>query len=105
MNIKILSDSTCDLSQELVEKFDVAIDATVGNGYDTLFLAEHFNKVIGIDIQPLAIKRSKEKTKDFFKKLNPVICDILPLTLEEIFAYEMETLEYSFDISLTGMED
>ena len=42
----------------------VAIDATVGNGYDTLFLAEHFNKVIGIDIQPLAIKRSKEKTKD-----------------------------------------
>jgi methylase of polypeptide subunit release factors len=45
------------------EKFDVAIDATVGNGYDTLFLAEHFNKVIGIDIQPLAIKRSKEKTQ------------------------------------------
>ena len=46
------------------EKKDIAIDATVGNGYDTLFLAEHFNKVIGIDIQPLAIKRSKEKTKD-----------------------------------------
>ena len=42
---------------------DVAIDATVGNGYDTLFLAQHFNKVIGIDIQPLAIKRSKEKTQ------------------------------------------
>ena len=47
-----------------VEKKDIAIDATVGNGYDTLFLAEHFNNVIGIDIQPLAIKRSKEKTKD-----------------------------------------
>ena len=45
-------------------KKDVAIDATVGNGYDTLFLAPHFLKVIGIDIQPLAIKRSKEKTKD-----------------------------------------
>lgn len=45
------------------KKFDVAIDATVGNGYDTLFLANHFKKVIGIDIQPLAIKRSKEKTK------------------------------------------
>lgn len=45
-------------------KFDVAIDATVGNGYDTLFLAKYFNKVIGIDIQPLAIKRSLEKTKD-----------------------------------------
>ena len=45
-------------------KFDIAIDATVGNGYDTLFLAQHFKKVIGIDIQPLAIKRSQEKTKD-----------------------------------------
>ena len=47
-----------------VENKNVAIDATVGNGYDTLFLAQYFNKVIGIDIQPLAIKRSKEKTKD-----------------------------------------
>ena len=45
-------------------KKQVAIDATVGNGYDTLFLAEHFEKVIGIDIQPLAIRRSTEKTKD-----------------------------------------
>lgn len=43
----------------------VAIDATIGNGYDTLFLANHYEKVIGIDIQPLAIKRSKEKLKDF----------------------------------------
>ena len=47
-----------------VEKKKVAIDATVGNGYDTLFLANHFDKVIGIDIQPLAIKRSKEKTQN-----------------------------------------
>ena len=45
-------------------KYDVALDATVGNGYDTLFLANHYKKVIGIDIQPLAIKRSTEKTKD-----------------------------------------
>ena len=43
----------------------VAIDATVGNGYDALFLAKYFDKVIGIDIQPLAIKRSKEKTKEY----------------------------------------
>ncbi len=47
-----------------VDKKKVAIDATVGNGYDTLFLANHFEKVIGIDIQPLAIKRSKEKMQN-----------------------------------------
>lgn len=48
----------------LTDKKNVAIDATVGNGYDTLFLASHFEKVIGIDIQPLAIKRSAKKTQD-----------------------------------------
>ena len=52
----------------------------------------------------MIIKGDVDETKAFLNKLNPVICDILPLTLEEIFAYEMETLEYSFDISLTGME-
>lgn len=46
------------------KKYDIAIDATVGNGYDTIFLANYYNKVIGIDIQPLAIKRSTEKTKE-----------------------------------------
>lgn len=52
----------------------------------------------------MIIKGDEEETKNFFMNLNPVICDILPLTLEEIFAYEMETLEYNFDISLAGME-
>ena len=42
--------------------FDKAIDATCGNGYDVLFLANHYKEVIGIDIQPLAIKRTKAKT-------------------------------------------
>jgi len=46
------------------DNFNVAIDATLGNGYDTIFLSQYFKKVIGIDIQPLAIKRSEEKVKE-----------------------------------------
>lgn len=46
------------------EKKDKAIDATVGNGYDTLFLANYYQEVIGIDIQELAVKRSIKKTQD-----------------------------------------
>lgn len=46
------------------DKFDVAIDATLGNGYDAIFLSNYYKRVIGIDIQELAIKRSNEKTKD-----------------------------------------
>ena len=31
-----------------------------------------------------------------FNKLNPIILDILPLTLEEVFTYEVEALGYDF---------
>lgn len=43
---------------------DRAIDATAGNGYDTLFLAKQvgtFGKVIAIDIQDCAIQSTQEK--------------------------------------------
>ncbi len=31
--------------------------------------------------------------------LNPVLLDVLPLTLEEVFTYEMEALGYTFDLN------
>jgi methylase of polypeptide subunit release factors len=37
---------------------DLAIDATCGNGHDTLFLSQ-LCKVIGLDIQPSAIENTK----------------------------------------------
>lgn len=40
-----------------------------------------------------------------FKQMNPVVLDILPLTLEEIFTYEMESLGYSFDDVLEGSDN
>ncbi len=43
---------------------DVAIDATIGNGHDTLFLAEQVGvagKVYGFDIQQAAIVATREK--------------------------------------------
>lgn len=42
----------------------IAIDATLGNGYDSIYLSNYYENVIGIDIQPLAIKRSEIKTKN-----------------------------------------
>lgn len=41
--------------------FDVAIDATLGNGHDSLFLSSLFKKIYAFDIQNLAIKRSKKR--------------------------------------------
>ena len=38
-----------------------------------------------------------KKMDSKFKKLKPIILDYLPLTLEEIFIYEMEVLGYEFN--------
>ena len=45
----------------------------------------------------LIIKGDKEVVKEKLDALNPVILDFLPLTLEEMFIYEMEVLGYEFN--------
>ena len=52
------------LSHDLISNIDkkiVAVDATLGNGHDSLFLANEFKKVFSFDIQSLAIKRSQKR--------------------------------------------
>ena len=48
-------------------------------------------------VATIVIKKDKEKTKKYLESLKPVILDFLPLTLEEIFIYEMEVLGYAFE--------
>jgi len=42
-------------------KIKIAVDMTVGNGYDTVFLSDHFPIVYGFDIQTSALVKAKEK--------------------------------------------
>ena len=44
-----------------LKNIEIAVDMTVGNGHDTLFLAQHFPKVIGFDLQPQAIANVQNK--------------------------------------------
>lgn len=44
-----------------IEKKEVAIDATLGNGHDTDFLSKKFKKVYAFDVQDKAILNYKEK--------------------------------------------
>lgn len=44
--------------------FNTAVDATLGNGYDTDFLSRNFKKVYSFDIQESAIKNYESKKKD-----------------------------------------
>ena len=44
----------------------------------------------------------REECAAKLKAMNPVVVDVLPLTLEEVFTYEMEALGYNFDEILEG---
>ncbi|TRX01450.1 class I SAM-dependent methyltransferase [Candidatus Methylobacter oryzae] len=53
-----------DLIRDILRPGDIAIDATLGNGHDTLFLAEQVGPsghVYGFDIQQAAIDSTREK--------------------------------------------
>lgn len=53
-----------DLIRDILRPGDIAIDATVGNGHDTVFLAEQVSpsgRVYGFDIQQAAIDSTLEK--------------------------------------------
>lgn len=52
------------LLRSVLSNGDIAIDATVGNGHDTVFLAQQVGasgKVFGYDIQAKAIENTREK--------------------------------------------
>ena len=48
-------------------------------------------------VSNLILRGNRESVIDSINKLNPVLLDVLPLSLEEVFTYEMESLGYSFE--------
>ncbi len=55
-------------------------------------------------VSSMIVKGNLDETKNLIQAMNPILIDILPLTLEEVFSYEMETLSYNFDVDLSGKE-
>ena len=53
-------------------------------------------KKIG-SVATIIINDKNKDSKEKLEKLNPIILDFLPLTLEEVFIYEMEALGYEFN--------
>lgn len=57
-NINIVAHS---LIKEIITPTSIAVDATIGNGNDTLFLALNCYYVYGFDIQAIALTNTKNK--------------------------------------------
>lgn len=50
----------------------------------------------------LIVRGDREEVTARLREKNPVILDVLPLTLEEVFTYEMEAMGYQFSAVLEG---
>ena len=50
-----------DFLAEVVTKEDTVVDATMGNGHDTLFLAKLAKQVYAFDIQEQALEKTQER--------------------------------------------
>lgn len=55
---------------EFLENKNIAIDATLGNGYDTDFLSKNFNKVYSFDIQEEACRSYSKRKSDNVEVIN-----------------------------------
>ena len=50
-------------------------------------------------VSRLIVKGDRDSIVNKLTSLNPILLDVLPLTLEEVFTYEMEALGYTFDLN------
>jgi hypothetical protein len=58
----------------------------------------HFSK--RGSVSNLIVRGDKEETLDTLKHLSPTLLEVLPLTLEEVFTFELQALGYNFDAVL-----
>jgi len=89
--------------------FESDIDSIKTNMYKVqISLKDDFSKDSFKDLEIISFKKvgsvatliiddKNKDTKKKLEKLNPIILDYLPLTLEEVFIYEMEALGYEFN--------
>lgn len=54
----------------------------------------HFSK--RGSVSNLIVRGDRERTVAWLRGLQPAVLDVLPLTLEEVFTFEMEALGYTF---------
>lgn len=70
--------------------FDHDYDHTLFSGFDVLNFAKHGS------VSNLIVRGDRGKVVQDLRTKSPILMEVLPLSLEEVFLYEMESLGYSF---------
>ena len=78
-------------------KLQVAFPETYGQEKFAGIECMHYSK--RGSVATLIVKGSREEIRQRLAAMDPLILDILPLTLEEVFTYELEALGYHFDLN------
>ncbi len=87
-----------DIQNLKTEQFKIQV-AFSNNYYKEMFEGidiVHFSKHGAVS--NMIVRGSKDETVRKIAQMNPMLLEVLPLSLEEIFTYEMEALGYSFDV-------
>lgn len=110
-------EDTCD-QLALLHKGGLVLESDVANLKTTLYkiqiaFNEPYDKDIFTGIEMLhysrhgsvtnmIIRGDKQPTIARLKSMNPILLDVLPLSLDEVFTYEMEALGYNFENVVEG---
>lgn len=94
-NGKIIFESDIQNLKTSLFKVQIAFDndyaKEIFNGIEMLIYSKKGS------VSNFIVRGEKDETVARLKALNPVLLDVLPLSLEEVFVYEMEALGYAFN--------
>ena len=112
-------EDTCD-QLALLHKGGLVFESDITNlktslfKVQTAFLEEYdISKFEGMEVlrftkngsvSNLIVRGDRDEVTDRIRRMNPALLDVLPLTLEEVFTFEMEALGYAFDIEIFEKE-
>ena len=98
----VLESDVCDLKTSLF-KLQVAFagdyDKSVFDDLNVLSLSRQGS------VSTLIIRGDKDKCHAVLAEKSPLLLEVLPVTLEEVFIYEMEALGYAFDAREGGSKE
>lgn len=93
---KVVIEKALDEVKGNIHKVQTAFTDGLPDELKTSFDILKHEKVGSVDM--LILRGSYQKLADEIKKYNPLILDVVPLSLEEIFIYEMGGLGYELEI-------
>ncbi len=94
-NGKIVLEKALDDVKGEIHKLQIAFDGDMPNNFKESLNILHSSKFGSVDTY--IVRGNTEEIKNICQKFSPLICDILPLTLEEIFIYELGGMGYEFE--------